>query len=592
MSDLGEYLSEFGAATPSSGLVVGPATGLSPQQSLVITTPPVSETAAARRRVDTEMWTLDARWLPAAKYIDTSMCARQPDMGGPVVIDTTDAYYANNRVCTNWDGYNNPPSCTTTYWALPCSDEMRVKYAFQYQRYVWAQQRLRELLLRKPDLTALGAASDAARTAGALATADWCAQVAGLMTAAVVSTNVLFGAEDGYRWVNEGFFPGETPWEATRNPSYRPRVLLPRVVTHPGDNPDVAGYVYVRAPMPSLTGYSSVSWAPHPSGLTHGAKTLFPVVRVAVSERQFVVYPGLGAPRRPDALNVAPREAVGAAGYDLLVSKYGAGTYEPAGSLRWIKATIGRGAWIRETLPDGKIAFVQGIDGYVEGLRIYAETLLEKSFFDWIGAALELYADRLTVFYNRMPAGSIQLDQAELLRNVRESIEATRVMRSQEAGYGNAGFNAISGLLIMGVSAVSGAAGAVVALVLAALQAGLSALAQAFGTDVRAGFGCPYPPFVRVLPENCDMPMTEAAVRNLFPQARWTTPPAQLVALMRNLDASTRAVTREAIRRGVTTPCPPGTTGTPPNCRPVQKASGGGLVIGAAALLLLSRFLR
>lgn len=47
---------------------------------------------------------------------------------------------------------------------------------------------------------------------------------------------------------------------------------------------------------------------------------------------------------------------------------------------------------------------------------------------------------------------------------------------------------------------------------------------------------------------------------------------------------------------GGTTSCPPGTTGTPPNCSEVPTRTvakgGGGLVIGAAALLLLSRFLR
>lgn len=570
MGDLGEYLSEFGAAAAPTPRSFAPAPLITPR--------PIAPTAPAPAPTpgldDTAMWTLDARWLPSAKYVDTSVCFRVPNFGGSVVMDNTQEYYAHERVCKQWDGYDTPSSCSSnTYWELPCTDEARLKWTFQYQRYRWAQQRLLEHLRARP-----------AAVPGPLAAASllaWCLKATGLLSVAVVATNVRFGNDDGDRWYSEGFFP-----------------TLPVSITRPSDTPDSPHFVYARVGRLDLTHLSKAKMLPHPGGLRHGTRTLFPVIPVARGKGQFELYPSLPMPARPKIQNVYNPdgfEPLNAEQQAFMASKYGFGS-AATGYVKWAVATVGRGFWIADTLPGGTQVAVQTIDAYAEGLALSIQAVLNKSFFDWIKTALELYSDRLTVHFGRAPAGSLQLDQAATLRQINETVMLTNDMRAQEAAYGNTGFNTITSVLITGISAINGAVGAIVGVVLSFLQSGLQELVRAFASSMREEQACPYPPFLRIQVADCDMPITEEAIRALFPSAaRSEATPDALRRAMQTLQADTRTFVREALPPAPppSQTCPAGHTGTPPNCVPTASKSGSGtLVIGVGTLLLLSQLLK
>jgi uncharacterized membrane protein YgcG len=587
MSDLGElseYLSEF-AAAPTSGFVVGPTTGLSPcpagsvrvggscvSQRLSAETYRRMEEDKRRRAIDEEMWTFDSQWYPFGKYVDTSICIRQPNFGGPVIVDSTEEYYANGRECRQWDGYESGPSMSEgNYWLLPCTPEARVKWAFQYERYRWAQERLREHLAKRPSVSNLD--TEAKRAEAARQLGYWYSDGVALLQVLYVATNVRFDEkwwENGWRWVNEGFFVAKEPSAdpTKRDPSYRPRVTLPWYLVQPEPTPDRPNVVYARAswPLERLTYFASASSQPHPQGLAFGSRTLFELVPVGRSRRDFGDGIGLPMPLVNKngwrSLEEVFPEAVP------VLNSYGFGVR--GGVWRWIEKTIGRGYWFSERVGDRQ-ALIQGVDAIVEILARQIEVALSKSFFDYIRTALELYADRLTVRFSQFPSGTLNVDQAAVLRNIRQNVELAIQMRAEETA---ATFSAVSSLVVTAVSAVNAAAGAVASVVLTALQFGLKELARASGLDARESVSAVPLPFVRFLPENCNMPMSEAEVRALFPALRF---PREATYALTRINNKARDILR-------TLPCPAGTTGTLPNCVPtVSAGSGSGAGTGSSS---------
>lgn len=486
------------------------------------------------------MWDFDRRWFDPSAYRDLRVCVRQPNVGGPWVTEPTQYLYDNNFVCHGWRGAGSSDGVGVsllsglTYWSLPCDSAGR-KNAFQYERYVWAQRRLAEKIAQVPE-----------NPSDKLA---WASEVRGLLTVAVVATNVR---TDGDRFQRDGFFGRKEGW---LNPA-----------------PSANAVELLKWDFSESPAGTSMQWRTplDPSLAARFPGRLFPVVGVGLSKSAFC--PRATVAPMPQFTYTAPSGAntfrdLTAADREAL-QRVGFGLPPHLAFPRFFEAGAGR-LVIPIELSFGVVNVIT-LDNYVQRLVIEANAILSKTYFDWIKTAMEYYRDRMAAFYG----GDLTVNQAESLRLIQEGMRITADAQASISASGAwSNLSAVLGLVTMVATAVNAAVGAVVAVVSALLVTGLTELSKALGYGVAetlSNFVDPWPPFVRILQDPCTT--TEADARS----AAGVLNPALLRRL--TLTAGTSAKIRAAVASGAG------------NER--KGSSGGGLVVGAAALLLLSRLLR
>lgn len=487
------------------------------------------------------MWSYDQRWYSPDLYRDLRVCVRQPEVGGPWVTENTRYLYDNNFVCHGWrgagasDGVGVSLLAGLTYWSIACDAQGR-KNAFQYERYRWAQDKIRGLLDSIP--------------LDPNAKLTWISEMQGLLTVAVVATNVR---TDGDRFHKEGFFGRLDGW---LNPGPEANAV------------DLLQWNYAVTPAGS-----SMQFLPPPDAALAARfpGRLFPVVPIGLTKDAFCPKPRVAdvpqftytspSGHRFRDLTESDREALRRVGFGL-----------PAAEAlpRFFEAGAGR-LVIPVSLSFGTVNVIT-IDNQVQRLVARANAMLSKTYFDWIKTALEYYRDRMTAFYG----GNLTVSQAESLRLIQDGIRLTAETQATISATGAwSNLSAVLGLVTMVATAVNAAVGAVVAVVSALLVTGLQELSKALGYGVAetlSRFTDPWPPFVRILQDPCTMPTSEADIRTIT----GTLNPALLrrVSVM----GSSADKIRAALASG--------------EDRKKASSSGSGLVFGAAALLLLSRFLR
>jgi hypothetical protein len=143
--------------------------------------------ASEKARVDEAMWTLDSSWLSDSRWMSMKSCSQT----------SHDAYGGDHTAVTPWTtqaacrtptGAAIPPHCMWGYWQVnKCSLDVASKMIFQYPRYLWAQQRMREHLALQPQ-QGVASADEAA---------EWVWKGAQLLSAYFWSTNVRFNNMEG-----------------------------------------------------------------------------------------------------------------------------------------------------------------------------------------------------------------------------------------------------------------------------------------------------------------------------------------------------------------------------------------------------------
>lgn len=545
--ELEAYLSDLAVGAAAQTFTVGPATGLAPPAPGRLP----SETYQAME--DRRMWEFDRRWYSPSLYRDVRVCVRQPNVGGPWITENTQYLYDNNFVCQGWrgagasDGAGATLLSALTYWSVPCNAEAR-ENAFQYERYRWAQDKMRALVGNIP-------ADPAAKL-------TWIAELTGLMTAAAVATNARLDGDFLSR-----LFPGDNT--SHLRPT-GPLVIDPFTWTYAGS----AGSTPQWLPLPGSDRYPGKLFPVVPVGQDKGA--FVPQVRVR-SDLPVLSASAAGGYRRMEYL-AADQEAL---------LRVGIGHSDPAEALRRLAAAGAGRAVIDIPLSFGT-AQVLTLDNWVQRTFLRAEGYLSKSYFDWIKVALEYYKDRMSSFWS---GRAMTPDQEMALRLIQEGITITTdASATMSANNAWSSLSTVLGLITMVATAVNAAVGAVVAVVAALLVTGLTELSKALGYGVLetlAQFTDPWPPFVRIMQEPCVMPTSEAAVRSAVGRLN-----PELLRRATALPQQTERI-RQAI---ATATCPAGTTGTPPNCELVrsktEKSGAAPLLIGAGALLLLSRLVK
>ena len=147
--------------------------------------------ARQKAAVDQQMWTIDQQWSPphtGATFRDMRTCVRVSEVGGGV---ETRAWRTlpDDQACRNVDGRVFSPNCRWGYWELlPCNMQTATQFMFQYTRYLWAQGRLREMLVTKP---VRGVTSPQAA-------ADWVWLANQYISVMLWSTNVRFDPANDY----------------------------------------------------------------------------------------------------------------------------------------------------------------------------------------------------------------------------------------------------------------------------------------------------------------------------------------------------------------------------------------------------------
>ncbi len=108
-----------------------------------------AQTPAERATIDAQMWVLDSRWLGSAQFSSMKTCARVVEVGQPPRVQSW--YDPSATPCRNWSGALVQPTCDWGFWRIDrCDLETAGTLAFQYSRYLWAQSRMRDLLVNKP----------------------------------------------------------------------------------------------------------------------------------------------------------------------------------------------------------------------------------------------------------------------------------------------------------------------------------------------------------------------------------------------------------------------------------------------------------
>jgi hypothetical protein len=484
---------------------------------------------------DQRMWTLDATWASSAVFDAKTSCVAIRNFSGP--YETVP--YVNPESpggCRNWAGSPVPPACSWAQWKIPgCSEDVFTSSLFQLPRYLWAQRRMREMLASKPTERQFGPALNDAL-------ASWVLDAHALVSVLVYSTNIRFDDDGAYNW-NED----PSGYRKTLIDAGTLRVAMPDVVITRFYN-DMSTRVGMRLDEARAR------------RIPRGKSDFLPTVRLPFE----AVVELASANSLAEASNSGdPKRAL----------------------LAWANYSAGRAE-----IPGLPIPGVRGGPRTLVGfpaLVARAEDLLRHYVGVQYAAWQRAAADRFVLSVQAMlellpPDGTLALERARrdvraaaaLLRDVPEAAlrRETDAMAARAQSEGSE-YRALLGVVANAIGGVAGAVWSVMQIVLGALT---DWLVKSAGAATGRPVLCPAPPYIRVFAEeSCTLNFeTEITSRTQCPAGTTGTPP------------------NCAPVPGAAPPCPAGTTGTPPNCRPVQKASGGGLVIGAAALLLLSRFLR
>lgn len=188
MRELADYLDAFDgrrgrelATVPSTPLILTNPVILRPPSGMVSSLLAIFS-AEDKARVDSQMWSLDARWTGHATFRSMRLCVRpRGDVAGGIV--STPVSELGPAGCRTSTGALVDPTCNWGFWAVDkCDLDTASTLIFQFGRYLWAQARMRDLLATKP--TPMNAQDGAA--------AEWAWKAAQLISALLWSTNVRF----------------------------------------------------------------------------------------------------------------------------------------------------------------------------------------------------------------------------------------------------------------------------------------------------------------------------------------------------------------------------------------------------------------
>lgn len=538
IAGLEDYLFELGAEVrvpASPAFTVGPATGFAPPSFRL-------SAETYKRMEDQRMWTLDATWAATAVFEDRTVCVRISDFGAGYRVEpyvnpdeiVEGARRSNPSGCRNWAGSPVPPSCSWAYWKVAgCDQRTLLDSMFQFQRYQWAQRRMAEMLASKPTERQFGPALGDALAA-------WVVDAYALTSALLWSTNIRFDDQGGYDW-----------------PKDYAKKLIEEGVLAPGLPPGRQGTPTSRG-LVQLQVYNDMSTQERSFAERSTPKIETSVVRrVPLSKRDFE--PVVELPSMP--------------------SSRGTETH-PFNRLNAERAsaTVKLRAW-------AKYDFA-GFSNYATLAENWLRHYSSVPFSRWQQVAVARWVSSIDALLPLVPAEAARL--AALKQNAQQALSAlaavpeaaARAEADAMAGQASQGGTAYQGLLVGVTSAINSVAGTVLAIAQVVINALTGWIVQAAGAATGRPMLCPAIPYLRVFAQpDCTVDV-EVELRRIEQSSEGSCP-----------SGTTGTPPNCAPIPGLR--CPAGATGTPPNCTPVPVAKGGGgLVIGAAALLLLSRFLR
>lgn len=465
----------------------------------------------ARAIADSAMWTLDADWTSRAAWFDARVCATMRLVGDsePTVTPWAELPTLRGRpVCRNALGADVPPTCRWGFWKLPdCSLTVATKYQFQFQRYLWAQQRMRELLAAVP----------VQGTTDSTVAAAWCWEASSLISVLLWATNCRFsnpnpaGSEDyGQRLVEAGAL-----MRAAEVPSGAIPILL---ATHVWNAPP--------SDLPFTPPQSKDDFAPSfsmsPPATQYGPRFYVPSSYAEVATLGGNPY---GDPNvNPTLANAADANALRARGDKALLGYWFALTWGARGAtvtdarhqVRPLAyrvtsgpsggVTSGPAAPINPTYTSAKFI--------VDDLRAQLEHYVGVGFFDWIKAQNASYVAEVGSLPNSSFKETTLID---LVATGQQIATAQALAGSPGAEYGSLALSLVSSLFTL-IGGIGTTFAAVLSAYSQALDWFLSHGGGAVGNSV-----CPAYPFLRAM-SACDISTDSIAASALGVDSRATWP--------------------------------------------------------------------
>lgn len=537
---------------------------------------------------DSEMWTMDVRWAPSRNYADSSgvappqmsmnalrpsstgkamwassvRCIRVAEIGGGWISQPWAVTGA--ALCTNPAGVRQHPKCPWGVWRLPTCTSESISLAWQGQRYLWAQQKMREMLAAPPSR----------ETA-----AQWVWSAYQLISLLHWSTNIRFG-----------------------NPQARMFDYARQLETEGCIAPGFGGINTARADGqqvsrsggggPVLANWNRVAESDDSPVRPERGPGLNPPL-VPLSRGDFSPWVEFSAPRGatslPPALSAVLAQQAALAGsrrgWLRTLALLGPDPAAPMPTfVTWMAQTWGQSA-VTVAMPSpgpGRAAYNDSIPGaaqILESTRRALEHYVQVPYLKWQTTILTTYQLEMQPFTARLP-GDVQFAFSQSIADFAgraQALQAASWNRGEAASYTMAAMSLIASL-------VSAPAAAVLGIMFQLLDMLVGFLGDqgllASGYSV-----CPAFPFIRVPDPPCDAlgPPVDAVGLPVIPP---TAPPGPIM-----LTPQQRATLFELQRRGALSPSQQALIARPlvlvsPTPAPAAKSGLVPLGIGAALLAL------
>jgi len=537
---------------------------------------------------DPEMWRFDGRWAPprgatapgmrprmdpSAEFLRSgpkaywqpaTICVRVAQVGQGFISQPWSVTGAAG--CTNVAGVRQGPKCPWGIWRLPTCTPESIAFAWQGPRYLWAQQKMKEMLAQPPTR----------ETA-----AQWVWDAYALVSLLHWATNVRFGNPQAntfdyaveleragciYPGLDVGSRAQARAQLMPRGAGFQAKLSLMlanwnRIQEAPFSpvEPEALRGDGVRPPLVPLSQGDFAPWWPQSAGYSTGPETVrdwavtqgYQGADPAVAAAAFKTFmqESWGQDWRVDHM---PAPAPGRAAFDVRVPL--AGTY------------------LSET-------------------RKMLEHYVNVPFLKWQTTILNVYATEMGPAVARLTgAERLAFNQSVAdFAGRAAQVQASRWNQGEVVAY-------TQGAMILVATLVSAPAGALLGIMFALMNVFVHFLGDA-GLLASGSSVCPAFPFLRVPDPPCDAlaaPVDAVGLPIDPPPGPITLTRAQVDALQARRRSGVltptqqRLVERLVEQRLMPTPTP----APPPPPPPAPKSGGGGLVMGAAAVGLLALLLR
>ncbi len=549
----------------------------------------------AHDSLESAMWTYDTRWAPARGTLGVSSgqpsmpssaihpspsgkamwesyvkCVRVAEVGGGWLVQPWSTTGA--ALCTSVFGDRQAPRCRWGVWRMPVCSSESIALAWQGQRYLWAQQKMRELLLQP--VTRANAA-------------QWVWSAFQLVSLLHWSTNIRFNNPQE-RVLNYSreleragcLFPGIGNGETDGAPA--PGQIVPRLggfgvpITLADWNRQSAVVSTARGPgvVPPLVPIARADFSPwfdlgiDPLRLVKSSAS--PAVLAVIAQTTA----RLGSSTNPWAMS---RSLVGT---------------DPEAPMptfiTWMEQTWGQATVPTQVLNTRGIAQnvpLIGAQGILETTRRVLEHYVRVPFLLWQTTILTVYQTEMQPFVARLPGAS----QLAFNRSIADFAGRAQAAQAAQWNSGEAGaYTVMAMTLIAGL--VSSGAGALLGAMFTLIGYLVTFLGDA-GVMATGSSICPAFPFIRVPDPPCDalgppvdaigLPMTVPASGPVMLSRTQVQALRTLQAAGTPLTPSQAALVASSIRILV-----------PPSSGEGSTASSSGLLLGVGAVALLAMLAR